>query len=211
MDNERKRLIIGLGNPGDAYKKTRHNVGFEVVSTLAQKNGWSFKHAAHMFGELAQGVVDDTQILVLKPMTFMNESGIAVRRCVEYYKVPLDSLIVVSDDAALPSGTIRMRTKGSCGGHNGLYSIETHLNTQHYARLRVGIGAPVHVEMKDHVLSGFSAEEIPLMEEAASQAVRVLELWVLAGIAAAMQAANALAKHENKKENNNDQAKETSL
>src|SRR5690349_2657732 len=113
--DEKKRLIIGLGNPGAAYKGTRHNVGFMIVEAFAHKNGLSFKSASHVFGELAQGVVGNKKVFVLEPMTYMNESGLSVRRCVDYYKVPLDDLIVVSDDAALPVGTLRMRTKGSCG------------------------------------------------------------------------------------------------
>src|ERR1700729_2258291 len=105
MDNEKIRLIIGLGNPGASYKKTRHNVGFVIADAFARKKGFSFKHAAHVLGELAQGTVDDTKVLVLQPMTYMNESGNAVRRCIDYYKVPLEDLIVVSDDAALPVGS----------------------------------------------------------------------------------------------------------
>ena len=209
MDNEKKRLIIGLGNPGESYKTTRHNVGFMVAESFALKHGFTFKHASHAFGELAHGTLDGMQVFVLKPMTFVNESGTAVRRCMDYYKVPLEHLIVVADDAALPLGAMRMRTKGSCGGHNGLFSIEAHVHTQEYARFRIGIGGPAGAMMKDYVLSAFSSEESRIIAETIGQAVLALELWVIAGIAAAMQKVNA--KNEVKGDNNNDQAKETSL
>jgi peptidyl-tRNA hydrolase, PTH1 family len=190
MDSKKKRLIIGLGNPGESYKSTRHNVGFMIADAFAHKKGLSFKHASHVLGELAQGMLEETQVFILKPMTFMNESGAAVRRCVDYYKVALEDLIVIADDAALPLGMMRMRTKGSCGGHNGLLSIETHVNTQDYPRFRIGIGGPPPGRMKDYVLTVFSSEESRIIEETIVQAVHALELWITAGIAAAMQMAN---------------------
>jgi PTH1 family peptidyl-tRNA hydrolase len=162
-----------------------------IVEAFTHKNGLSFKSASHLFGELAQGVVGDKKVFVLEPTTYMNESGLSVRRCVDYYKVPLEDLLVVSDDAALPVGMLRMRTKGSCGGHNGLNSIEAHVNSEHYARLRVGIGSPPDARLKDYVLSTFSQGEEAVVQEAILQAVQALELWLMAGIAAAMQAINA--------------------
>lgn len=109
----------------------------------------------------------------------------------EYYKVPFDQLLVVCDEIALPFGTLRMRSKGSPGGHNGLKSIEAHLNTEHYARLRVGISAPGYEDLADYVLGRFSQEESAEMPKIAGRALDVLELWISAGMAAAMQAANA--------------------
>ncbi len=191
MDELEKFLIIGLGNPGEAYSSTRHNVGFNVVQALGHKMGFAFRHATHLIGDLAQGTVHGKKILLLLPATFMNSSGDAVRRCMDYFQVSLDHTIVVCDDIALPIGTMRLRSKGSCGGHNGLKSIESHIHTEHYARLRIGIGTPGHEDLADFVLGRFSQEEKKIIEEMSSKAVEVLERWITAGIAAAMQCANA--------------------
>ncbi len=196
MYTPEKFLIIGLGNPGAAYQQTRHNVGFHIVQSLAEKHGVHFKHAPHLIGELAQASIHDKKVLLLLPTTYMNTSGEAVRRCVDYYKVPLDHLIVVCDDVALPIGTKRIRSKGSCGGHNGLKSIEAHLNTEHYARLRIGVGGPGSQILADYVLGKFSQEESKVVEEITVSAIQVLELWVKAGIAIAMQTANSAQKKE---------------
>lgn len=199
MDEFEKLLIVGLGNPGEAYTHTRHNVGFNIVQSFGRKHGLTFKHASQMIGDMAQGRVHEKKVLMLLPTTFMNSSGDAVRRCIDYFQVPLDHMIVVCDDVALPVGTIRLRSKGSCGGHNGLKSIEEHIHTQHYARLRIGVGAPGHEGLADYVLGRFSQDEKKQMEEIAAKAVEVLELWIAAGIAAAMQRANA-QKDQVKKE-----------
>ena len=186
-----KYLIVGLGNPGAAYTETRHNVGFNIVQSLAKKHGLAFRHATHLIGDVAQGNMREKKVLLLLPTTFMNSSGDAVRRCMDYFKVSLDRLIVVCDDIALPIGTIRMRAKGGCGGHNGLKSIEAHLNTEHYARLRVGVSAPGSGDLADYVLGRFSQEETKVIEDVNVKAIEVLDVWIAAGIASAMQTANA--------------------
>ncbi len=122
-------LIIGLGNPGNAYRDTRHNVGFAVAELFAQKHRAKFKHSSELKGDLAKTQVAGKKVLLLLPTTFMNESGDSVRCCVEAHRTPLDCLMVVSDDVALPLGAMRIRTKGSSGGHNGLKSVEKSLNT----------------------------------------------------------------------------------
>ncbi len=188
---EKFYLIVGLGNPGAGYEGTRHNAGYYIVKQGAQKWGGAFKHASHLIGDLAQINIHGKKLLLLLPSTFMNSSGDAVRRCMEYYKVPFDQMLVVCDEIALPFGTLRIRSKGSPGGHNGLKSIQAHLNTEHYARLRVGISAPGHEDLADYVLGRFSQEESAEMPKIAARALDVLELWISAGIAAAMQAANA--------------------
>lgn len=192
MDEEARYLIVGLGNPGAAYEKTRHNVGFNIVKSFAAKHGMVFKHASHLIGDFAQG----NKTLLLLPTTYMNSSGDAVRRCVDYFKVPLDHLMVVCDDVALPIGTMRMRTKGSSGGHNGLKSIAAHLNTEHYARLRVGVSGPETEELVDYVLGKFSQEESKIIQDVAIKAIQALELWITVGTAAAMQASNAKVKEK---------------
>lgn len=191
MDSEERFLIVGLGNPGKAYEKTRHNVGFHIVQSFAMKYGFEFKHASHLIGDTAQGEVRGKKGMMLLPTTFMNSSGDAVRRCIDYFKVPIGSLMVICDDVALPIRTMRIRSKGSSGGHNGLKSIEAHLHTEHYARFRIGVSSPEQQHLADYVLGKFSEEEIKAIEEVTIKAIDVLELWISAGIAMAMQAANA--------------------
>ena len=190
-------LIVGLGNPGEAYRNTRHNVGFEVVRGFAEKRGWSFRHASNLIGELAQGEVDGKKVLLLLPATFMNSSGDALRRCVEYYKVPVDQLLVVCDDVALPLGTMRIRARGSAGGHNGLKSVEAHLRTSHYMRLRIGVGSPSGGDLADYVLGRFDSSEKLVVDQMVGKAVDILLLYLEKGDAAAMQIANAIKKNEN--------------
>lgn len=199
MEEQEKYLIVGLGNPGTAYEKTRHNVGFEIVQSFAMSHKWSFRHVSHLIGDIAQGSVENKKILLLLPTTFMNSSGDAVRRCIDYFKVPIDHLLIVCDDVALPVGTIRMRVKGTSGGHNGLKSIETHLHTEYYARMRIGVGAPEHEELADYVLGKFSLEESQMIQEITQRATDALQLWISIGIAAAMQAANQVKKEEGEK------------
>lgn len=192
MEELEKFLIIGLGNPGSQYQHTRHNVGFSIAQMFAVKQKMQFKLASHLCGEVASAHIGDKKVLILLPTTFMNLSGDAVRRCVDYYKVPLDHLMVICDDVALPLGVIRIRSKGSCGGHNGLKNIETHLNTEHYARLRVGVGGQGSEVLSDYVLGRFSQQENKVIEETAVKAIHVLELWMSSGIASAMQIANSV-------------------
>ncbi len=198
--SNKSHLIIGLGNPGESYRNTRHNVGFEVVKAFALANGFSFRHASNLIGELANGEVEGQKVFLLLPTTFMNSSGDAVRRCVDYYKVPVDQLLVVCDDVALPLGTMRIRARGSAGGHNGLKSVEAHLGTSHYVRFRIGVGDPSGKNLADYVLGKFLSEEKSIVEEMVKKAAAVLTLYMKSGIAAAMQEANA---REIKKESEN--------
>ncbi len=188
---EEERLIIGLGNPGASYAKTRHNVGFNVVKAFAEKNNFVVRPVQQVTGLLAHRPMGNKKVLLLMPTTYMNESGQAARRCIDYFKVPIHQLIIVCDDVALPVGTMRLRIKGSSGGHNGLKSITTHLGTENYARLRIGVGSPAHESLEDYVLGNFTKEESSLIEEIIVRAVDVLELWITSGIVAAERAANA--------------------
>lgn len=184
-------LIVGLGNPGPSYRATRHNVGFEIAQAFAAQRQWGFRSESALKAQLAQGRIDDKRVLILLPMTFMNASGVAARSAGDLFKVPLDNVIVISDDVALPTGDLRMRSKGSAGGHNGLKSIERCLGTAHYARLRVGVGEPRDRQsLEDYVLGRFSREESARISESVPKAVDALELWVIKGVAAAMQAVN---------------------
>lgn len=210
-------VITGLGNPGVAYEKTRHNAGILVLDAFAKKHSLAFKPNASFLGNIAQGRFDEKRLLLLFPTTFMNVSGEAVRRCIEYYHVPLDHLMVICDDVALPIGRMKIRSRGSTGGHNGLKSIEANLRTIHYNRLRIGVGAGEQRELKEHVLGRFSQEEWGELEKVVQKAVDALELWLVAGIAAAMQSVNrSLEKDEgsnarNQKGETNEQTKDTSL
>ncbi|MBS0654009.1 MAG: aminoacyl-tRNA hydrolase [Verrucomicrobia bacterium] len=192
--SETASLIVGLGNPGDAYRNTRHNIGFEVVKALAEQRGMNFRHASHLIGELAQGEIDGKKLFLLLPATFMNSSGDAVRRCIDYYKVPVDQLLVVSDDVDLPLGTMRIKAKGSAGGHNGLKSVEAHLRTDHYMRFRIGVGSPTGGDLADYVLGRFGSEETPVAMQMVKKAVDILLLYLEKGGPAAMQTANAKEK-----------------
>lgn len=134
------KLIVGLGNPGSRYTGTRHNVGFEVVDLLAKGVGTS-PFRRRFQAELAEFADRDGSVLLVKPETFMNLSGVSVRQVLDFYKLPATDLLVVCDDIALPLGKLRVRAKGSHGGHNGLRNIQDHLGSAEYARLRVGVGA----------------------------------------------------------------------
>ncbi len=184
------KMIVGLGNPGVKYRGTRHNIGFEVVSALAQTQGWVFHDKDSICGRVAIGELEAQSCCLLLPATFMNDSGRAVKQCVEAYGVPLDQLIVVSDDVALPVGSIRLRTQGSAGGHNGLKSVQAHLGTSYYARLRIGIGESTEADLADYVLSRFLDCEQQAIGEVVKRGVDVLMLYVTQGVAAAMQKVN---------------------
>lgn len=154
-------VIAGLGNPGKKYQLTRHNLGYLVVQEMAAIHGWSFKDETEFSAKVAKGRILDDKIHLLLPTTYMNESGRAIKRYLDFYKFTPDQLLIVSDDIALPFKEIRLRLMGSSGGHNGLKSIEAHLGTQKYARLRMGIGSELNnKDLADYVLENFTAEEL---------------------------------------------------
>jgi PTH1 family peptidyl-tRNA hydrolase len=184
-------LIVGLGNPGKEYELTRHNAGFMVVKDLAKGLNATFRPAlSTVKGSLAKGEFEGNQLLLLLPLTYMNESGNAARRAMEYYDIPLENVLVVCDDIALPLGTLRLREKGSAGGHNGLKSIEAHLSTQEYKRLRFGVGQPQESGLRDFVLERFSKEEQEKLPTPIERATAAIKIWIKDGIEAAMRAAN---------------------
>lgn len=152
--------FIGLGNPGKEYVNTRHNLGFLVIEELAHSLNWVLKNEKRFNAKVAKGMINEKTLHLILPMTFMNESGWTVRQYLDYYKLSATQIVVVCDDIALEFGRIRLRTKGSAGGHNGLKSIMTHLGTDEYLRLRMGIGDYRDKEpLSDYVLSSFTAEE----------------------------------------------------
>jgi len=183
------KAVVGLGNPGKRYEATRHNVGFEVVDLLADAPAASEfqERFAALVAELTE---QGEKVLLVKPQGFMNLSGRCVRELVDFYQMPAESLIVVCDDFNLPLGKLRIRGRGTYGGHNGLRDIQNHLGTTEYPRLRIGVGAPPEEGAVDHVLSRFRPSEKAVITEAIEQAAQAVTVWLHQGIEAAMNQYN---------------------
>ncbi len=180
-----KYLIAGLGNIGDEYDGTRHNIGFRVLDALAKASNTAFED--RRYGFVAHMRVKNAELVLLKPSTYMNLSGNAVRYWLAQEKIPIENLLVVVDDLSLPVGTIRMKPSGSDGGHNGLRHIAQMLGTQAYSRLKFGIGNdfPRGAQV-DFVLSGFNAEDEAKVNEKVPVAVEAIKAFALSGIQFAM-------------------------
>ena len=169
------QLLVGLGNPGDKYVGTRHNVGFMALERLAAEAGSSFRQQSKLHGLLAEVGQGAARLRLLMPQTFMNDSGRSIRAALDWFSLEPAQLLVLVDDMDLPLGRLRLRASGSAGGHNGLRSTISHLGTQDFPRLRIGIGAPADnpVERKartiGHVLGRFAAAEQPLLEDVLSE------------------------------------------
>lgn len=206
------KLIIGLGNPGPKYAGTRHNVGFEVIDYLAAAPGTTpFREKFEAL--LAEQKEGGESLLLVKPLTFMNLSGKAARAVADFYKVALADVLVICDDFNLPLGKLRLRSKGSHGGQNGLRNVQEQFGTDAYARLRIGVGAPNFGDAVDHVLTKFKAGERAAVDDAIAQSAQAVLLWARSGIEAAMNRFNADAndkgkvKKEKGKEKDKPQAK----
>ncbi|RSK25487.1 aminoacyl-tRNA hydrolase [Bacillus sp. HMF5848] len=172
------KLIVGLGNPGLQYKQTRHNVGFMVMDELASRLHTAFDKT-NFKGIYAVANKNGEKVILLKPLTYMNLSGECVRPLLDYFKLELDDLVVVYDDLDLPAGKIRLRTKGSAGGHNGIKSLIQHLGTQEFKRVRVGIGRPEgRIPISDYVLSPFHKEEQALIQQAIDKSSEACLEWL---------------------------------
>ena len=182
------KLVAGLGNPGDRYRGTRHNVGFDVVDMLASRHGLAFE-TWKAVGQLADWRRPDERVLLLKPLSFMNHSGLALAAVRSFYKP--DDLLVVCDDVNLPIGRLRARASGSEGGHNGLRSVAESLGTIDYPRLRVGVGrGDERRELADHVLGRFEPDEMAGVEEALLRAADAVETWISDGLVKVMNLFN---------------------
>jgi len=184
------KVVIGLGNPGKQYHGTRHNVGFAVIDGLAEAPGCG-KFSSRFSAQIAELREGDEKVLLVKPETFMNLSGRCVREIVDFYQLEVEDLIVVCDDVNLPLGKLRIRPKGSHGGHNGLRDIQSHLGTQEYARLRIGVDAAGEGELVDHVLGKFRPSEKAVIEDAIVTAVQAVSIWILKGLDECMNRYNA--------------------
>ena len=199
------KIIVGLGNPGREYVGTRHNVGFEVIDAIARKLGWTFGPGDEfdrlaktkfdglaMDGTMALASGGSEKLLLLKPTTYMNLSGRAVQAAKSFYQVTSGDLMIVLDEMALPAGTIRLRSSGSDGGHNGLKDIQRALGTPQYPRLRIGIDPPPpRVPGRDYVLGRFCEEQRKLVDPALKRAATALVTWIDKGIETAMSQFNA--------------------
>lgn len=184
-------LLVGLGNPGEQYQNTRHNAGFQVIDLFCEKHSVSLtknKYKA-LFGETT---VQGKRVLVAKPQTFMNLSGEAVSAIVNFYKIPVGNILVVSDDISLAPGKMRIRTKGSAGGQNGLKNIIQHLSTDEFARIKMGVGDRPDREsdLVDWVLGKMSEEEKKLFDDAKENAVKAIETILRDGVDSAMNRYN---------------------
>ncbi len=185
-------LIVGLGNPGTEYENTRHNAGFLVVERLASRYRSSWSQERKMQSRLAKAEVAGRKVWLSQPQTFMNLSGDAVGRLVDFYQIGTEQLMIVVDDADLPLGQLRLRPSGSSGGHHGLESIENRLGSRVYARQRVGIGriATGEREIRNYVLGKFAADEKRVLEQVLDRAADQLEDWLQRGIQGAMNQFN---------------------
>ena len=184
-------LIAGLGNPGGDYARTRHNVGFMVIEGVAKRWGVGWTYEKKFNARLARAERSERTALLCEPQTYMNSSGEAVGAAAEFYRVPIGRLLIVLDDANLPFGQLRLRPGGSSGGHHGLESIEQHLGTREYARLRIGIGRRSGArEITSYVLGRFSSTETPLLDKVLTVASDQVECWLESGIQKAMSQFN---------------------
>jgi PTH1 family peptidyl-tRNA hydrolase len=190
MQRPEMRMVVGLGNPGPEFVDTRHNAGFRVVDALAVALKISVKEKK--FGGLfGQGEFEDKELMLLKPIRFMNRSGQAVAAAAGFCELSLPDLLVISDDIALEPGRIRLRASGSAGGHKGLADILEKLGTERVSRLRIGIGPCGTEDATDYVLDEPTAEEKPLLNEAVDRAVQAVLCWLQRGIEAAMNSFNS--------------------
>ncbi len=181
----KKFLVVGLGNPGGEYARTRHNIGFDLLDAWASAHSASF--SVSRLGDRAQFSIKGRTVVLIKPSTFMNLSGKAVRYWMEEEKIPLENLVVVVDELALPVGHVRLKLKGSDGGHNGLKDIQATLGRQDYARQRIGIGQHFPKgHQVDFVLGRWTPEELEFLNPGVERAIKQLEAFMLAGPSMAM-------------------------
>ena len=191
------KLVIGLGNPGTDYSDTRHNLGFMVLDELARQRGVKFKRHSRSNSQKVEFNFKDEPVILAKPQTYMNLSGDAVRDLTRLYGLRFQDILVVCDDLRLELGAIRIREKGSAGGHNGLASIIEALRSDGFARLRVGVsGALARGDLSRYVLADFPAEERSLLREAISRAIEAVKSWIGEGIEKAMSRFNRRSAKE---------------
>lgn len=183
-------LIVGLGNPGNKYKNNRHNIGFRVVEALAERHSIRLDTDKHK-GIIGKGMIGSEKVVIAKPLTFMNLSGECVRSVADFYKIPVENIIVVFDDISLDVGKLRIRKKGSAGGHNGIKSIIAHLGGDNFPRLKFGVGdKPNGMDLADYVLGNFSKEDEAILKSEIIRACDGVEVMITEGCDSAMNKYN---------------------
>ncbi len=190
------KYIFGLGNPGREYAGTRHNIGFDAITKLSDVYGIPLTEKKHK-ALCGKGIIGGQRVMLFQPQTYMNLSGESVRTVMDFYKAEVSDILIIYDDICLAPGQLRVRTKGSAGGHNGIKSIISHLGTEEFARIRIGVGEkPEGWDLADYVLGHFPAEEEPQMREALTDAAKACELIVQDELSAAMNLFNKKKKQE---------------
>ena len=182
-------VVVGLGNPGRQYENTRHNIGFISIDYLADQMGIKVNKAKHK-ALIGEGRIGREKVVLVKPQTYMNLSGEAVSEIVNFYKLPIENLIVLYDDIDIDRGSVRIRMKGSAGTHNGMRSIIKLVGDNKFPRVRIGIGKDSRIPLADYVLGGFRKDEVRIMEEAVEHAVKGVESIITEGIDKAMNKYN---------------------
>ncbi|MDD6400511.1 MAG: aminoacyl-tRNA hydrolase [Lachnospiraceae bacterium] len=184
------KIIIGLGNPTEKYQGTRHNVGFSAIYNISDKFDIKVDTKKHK-ALIGKGIIGGEKVILAMPMTYMNLSGESVRELVDYYKCDPDDIIVIYDDISLDVGKLRIRTKGSAGGHNGIKNIIAHLGTQEFTRIKIGVGEkPKQMDLADYVLGRFSEAERPVIREGVDRACKAVEMIISNGPDKAMNEFN---------------------
>ena len=187
-------LIVGLGNPGREYENTRHNIGFAAIDIIAEKynidvNRTKFK------GEYGEGFINGNKVILLKPYTFMNLSGENVREAIDFYKLTEEEVLIIYDDISLEVGRLRIREKGSAGGHNGIKSIINHMGTDVFTRIKIGVGAPKG-DLVNHVLGKFSKEEVNILKQTLDVVAKATEDIIANGAKDAMNKFNGFSPNK---------------
>lgn len=184
-------LVVGLGNPGTKYETTRHNAGFLFITHLEDKLNFTAKKLK-FHALIGDAKIGNSKVLFMKPQTMMNNSGTAVAECAKFYKIPVENIIVVFDDISLEPGKLRIRRKGSAGGHNGIKSIIAHLGSENFPRIKIGVGAKPHpdYDLADWVLANFPKKDIPFVRNAIEDGADALEMLIKGDFEGAMSKYN---------------------
>ena len=191
------RLIVGLGNPGVEYAKTRHNIGFMALQVLAEREGIAWRKSPVADGLAVKIDIDGDTCSLLLPLTYMNNSGVAVKAVMSKFEITPEDVLIVYDDIAVTFGDMRIRPVGGAGGHNGIKSIIGHLGTQNFARLRLGVSRPKPgLDQADYVLSDFTSAEQKLLPDFINQALLCVHSWVTEGVEQAMNQFNKKRNHD---------------
>lgn len=184
------KLIVGLGNPGRTYQKTRHNVGFMVLDELAKRLGFTFSFKPKFKGNIASTTINNTAVVLLKPNTYMNLSGEAVLAVKQFYQLDDSDILVIHDDLDLPCGKIRVRQKGGSAGHKGLKSIINMINSENFQRIKIGIDKSIEIPVVDYVLGKFTKQEKKLIDEAIDTSIEIIYDWLTQDILSVMNKYN---------------------